>query len=301
MGRKRVPPEFCRDIQIPLPERGEQDAIADFLDRDTSRIDTLVTKKSELIERLKEKRTALIARTVTRGLPRDAARQAGVDLHSKLKFSGIDWLGEVPEHWEIISLRRRAHRLQTGSTPPTLEDRYYEDGTIAWYGPGSFDDRIVLTRPAKMLHRSAVAEGAVRLFAAGATAVVTIGATVGKVSSVVQPCSCNQQITVIEFDPGRVHPRFGTYQIKRLEVALRTVAPSATLPILGQGEIGDLPLALPPLHEQRVIADFLDRETSRIDGMVVKVETAIERLHEYRAALITVVVTGKIDVRGAAA
>ena len=90
-------------LPIPLPAGDEQRAIADFLDRETAKIDTLVAKKRTLIERLKEKRTALISRTVTRGLPPDAARAAGLDPHPKLKPSGIDWLGDVPEHWDAAA------------------------------------------------------------------------------------------------------------------------------------------------------------------------------------------------------
>jgi type I restriction enzyme, S subunit len=130
-----------------------------------------VGKKRTLIERLKEKRTAFISRTVTRGLPPDEARAAGLEPYPKLKPSGIDWLGDVPEHWDTVAVRRRARRIQTGSTPPTAEERYFEDGTIPWYGPGSFDEQIVVARPVKMLHESAVLEGTARLFASGATLV----------------------------------------------------------------------------------------------------------------------------------
>jgi type I restriction enzyme, S subunit len=130
---------------------------------------------------------------------------------------------------------------------------------------------------------------------------VTIGATLGKVSSLREAGSCNQQITAIEFDPRRVHSCFATYQIKRLETALRAVAPSATLPILDQGAIANIMVALPEVREQRAIADFLGRETAKIDQLVAKVEAAIERLREYRTALITAAVTGKIDVRETAA
>ena len=135
------------------------------------------------------------------------------------------------------------------------------------------------------------------MFAAGATMVVTIGATLGKVSSLNEAGSCNQQITVIEFDHRRIHPRFATYQLKRLEPALRAIAPSATLPILDQGEIADIALGVPPLPEQAAIAAYLDSETAKLDARVGKVEEAVERLQEYRTALITAAVTGKIDVR----
>ncbi len=86
---------------MPLPRSTEQRAIAAFLDRETGRVDRLVAKKRELIERLKEKRTALISRTVTRGLPPAAARAAGLPENPPLKPSGLDWLGDIPKHWEV--------------------------------------------------------------------------------------------------------------------------------------------------------------------------------------------------------
>jgi type I restriction enzyme S subunit len=94
-------------IIVGFPDVAEQRAIADFLDAETTKLDTLVAKKRELIEKLKEKRSALISRTVTRGLPPEAARAAGLDPRPKLKPSGIEWFGEIPEHWEVLQLRRR--------------------------------------------------------------------------------------------------------------------------------------------------------------------------------------------------
>jgi type I restriction enzyme S subunit len=289
--------DTINELRMPVPPKAEQSAIAAFLDLETGRVDRLVAKKRELIERLKEKRTALISRTVTRGLPPAAARAAGLPANPPLKPSDLDWLGDIPKHWEALTVRRRAIRIQTGGTPPTAEERFYEDGTVPWFGPGSFDDQIVVSEPIKLLNASAVKEGAARMFAAGATMVVTIGATLGKVSSLTEAGSCNQQITVIEFDHRRIHPRFATYQLKRLEPALRAIAPSATLPILDQGEIADIALGVPPLPEQAAIAAYLDMETAKLDALVGKVEEAVERLQEYRTALITAAVTGKIDVR----
>jgi len=288
-------------IHIPLPPSEEQCIIGNFLDVQVAKIDALLAKKRELIERLKEKRMALISRTVTSGLPPEAARAAGLDPHPPMKNSGVDWLGEVPEHWEVITVRYVAKRIQTGGTPPTAEERYYENGTVPWYGPGSFDDQIVLSRPVKLLNALAVREGAARMFKAGATMVVAIGATLGKVSSIEDPGSCNQQITVIEFDSRHVHHRFGTYQLRRLERYLRAIAPSATLPILDQGEIGDIQIVLPPIDEQRTITSYIDCETARIDKMIAKIDEVIERVYEYRSALITAAVTGKIDVSGGVA
>ena len=100
---------------LPLPPLDEQRAIAAYLDRETERIDALVAKKRLLIERLEEYRTALITRTVTRGLPPEAARAAGLDPSPRLKPSGVEWLGEVPEHWE--RLRARSAAAYEGRSP----------------------------------------------------------------------------------------------------------------------------------------------------------------------------------------
>jgi len=288
--------KWC-SLTLSVPPPAEQRAIADFLDRETARLDTLVGKKRELIEKLKEKRTALISRTVTRGLSAEAAAKAGLNPNPKLKPSGIELLGDIPVHWDVKPLRYVATRIQTGSTPPTAQEKYYENGSVPWFGPGSFGDAIVLAQPVKLLNVDAINDGAARLFRKGATFVVTIGATLGKVSSIDEDASCNQQITVAEVKAPDAHPRFITYQLKRLEETLRAVAPSATLPILSQDEIARLLLALPPAEEQRAIPDYLDRETAKIDKMIEKVEAAIEKLQEYRTALITAAVTGKIDVR----
>jgi type I restriction enzyme, S subunit len=280
-----------------VPKESEQQAVAVFLDRETAKIDALVVKNERLIDLLREKRIALISRIVTRGLTPAAARPIGLPTNLPPRLSGLDWLCGTPAHWEPISVRHCARRIQTGSTPPTSEMRYYEDGTIPWYGPSSFDEHIAVSNPVKLLNASAINEGAARMFAPEATMIVTIGATLGKVSSLSQSGSCNQQITCIEFDKRRVHPRFATYQLKSFEGSLRAIAPSATLPILDQREIA----GLPPLPEQLTLSAYLDEETAKLDTLVTKVEAAIERLREYRVALITTAVTGKIDLQEGAA
>ena len=103
-GQKRVPPEFCKNFVTPLPPINEQTAIANFLDHETNRLDTLIAKKQALIGLLKEKRTALISQTVTRGLPADVAREFGLEPHTRFKDSGIKWLGEIPEGWKTIKV-----------------------------------------------------------------------------------------------------------------------------------------------------------------------------------------------------
>ena len=109
-----------RQLLLPLPPLDEQRAIAAYLDRETERIDALVAKKRLLIERLEEYRTALITRTVTRGLPPEAARAAGLDPSPRLKPSGVEWLGAVPEHWEVTAFSREVE-IAEGQVDPEIE------------------------------------------------------------------------------------------------------------------------------------------------------------------------------------
>ena len=110
-GQKRVPEDFIRDLRHPLPSEPEQRAIAAFLDRETARIDALVAKKERLIELLQEKRTALITRAVTKGL----------DPNVPMKDSGVEWLGEIPAHWEVKPLTK--YRLQRSTTTVARRQR----------------------------------------------------------------------------------------------------------------------------------------------------------------------------------
>jgi len=119
-------------MQINLPPIEEQQAIASFLDRETARIDALIQKKERMIELLKEKRIALITQAVTKGL----------DANVPMRDSGIEWLGEVPEHWRITSIKHIA-KVVNGSTPSSSEPDFW-DGDILWATPddlGSLNDK----------------------------------------------------------------------------------------------------------------------------------------------------------------
>jgi type I restriction enzyme S subunit len=279
-----------RNLRVAVPSSGaDVGSLVAFLDRETAKIDALVAEQERLMALLKEKRQAVISQAVTKGL----------NPHAPMKPSGVEWLGEVPAAWTAIPVRRVATRIQAGATPPTAQQQYFEEGTVPWYGPSSFDGEIVVGEPVKFLNVSAIQDGVARLFAASCTLIVAIGATLGKVSSLVAAGSTNQQITAIEFDQNRVFARFGTYQMKRLEQRLRAVAPSATLPILAADDIADIALALPTVGEQNDISDFLDAETAKLDTLVTEATHAITLLKERRSALISAAVTGKIDVRAA--
>ena len=287
-------------LPIPLPAGDEQDAIADFLDRETAKIDTLVAKKRTLIERLKEKRTALISRTVTRGLPPDAARAAGLDPHPKLKPSGIDWLGDVPEHWTLPPLYMR-YQVDLGKmlNEATISGEhlvpYLRNVDVQW-------DRINVSDLPEMdigpweFARYTVRRGDL---------LVCEGGEVGRAALVQDTADgLGYQKALHRLRPlsGVEDPRFMFFTLHwgADQGVFAAGGNPNTIPHLTGEKLRAYRFPTPPHHEQAAIADFLDREAAKIDSMVAKVETAIERLQEYRTALITAAVTGKIDVRGAA-
>ncbi|MDS4054990.1 restriction endonuclease subunit S [Accumulibacter sp.] len=279
------------------PDIGEQKAIADFLDRETAKIDTLVAKKRTLIERLKEKRTALISRTVTRGLPPDAARAARLDPHPKLKPSGIYWLGDVPEHWEVTRLKYTASRIVDcpHETPIYADDGEYLVIRTADLSSGRMDLSSSYRVDADEFRRRVRREPLLRddIVYGREGERWGFAALVPESPSMCLGQRMMQFRAAAHFDCAYLMWQLnsaGVFKQGAVDVA------GATAPHVNVETIRNYWLAEPPLPEQRAIADFLNRETVLLDAMVAKIESAIERLQEYRTALITSAVTGKIDV-----
>ena len=299
-GQKRVPPDFNKDFRTPLPPPAEQRAIAAFLDRETGRMDALVAKKRELIERLKEKRTALISRTVTRGLPAAAAAQAGLPVNPPLKPSGLDWLGEIPEHWEVTKMRRVCTSIRDGThNPPERADGIHRLLSVRNVQNGKFflldDDRTMTPEDFAELQRSyTVEEGDIVLAIVGAT--TGKSAVVGKLENV----TVQRSLAILRPNKRQATSSFLNYVVQspvvQTEIKL-TVFKYSAQPGIYLDDVSQLPIVRPPLPEQTAIAAYLDSETAKLDKLVGKVEAAVERLQEYRTALITAAVTGKIDVR----
>ena len=299
--RYGLPKSAIGEAWLPLPSPVEQCAIADFLDRETVKIDTLVAKKRTLIDRLKEKRTALISRTVTRGLSPDAARAAGLDPHPKLKPSGIDWLGDVPEHWDLQKLGHISTVVRGASPRPAGDQRYFDGDFIPWITVGELtkDSTLYLTSTETML----TFEGAAlsRMMSQGTLVLTNSGATLG-VPKVLAISGCaNDGVVAFEHLRRDANSLYLFYFLASITDNLRDrVRQGSGQPNLNTDIVRALVAPFPPASEQRAIVEYLVSKTAEIDGMIAKVETAIERLHEYRTALITAAVTGKIDVRGEA-
>jgi type I restriction enzyme, S subunit len=273
-SHQRAAPDDIYKFWAAWPSLPEQTAIADFLDRETGRIDKLVAKKRRLIELLREKRSALISRTVTSGLPADAAREFGLEPHFRFKDSGIDWLGEVPEGWEVKRLSYIAF-LKSGEN--IISEQIAEGGSYPVYGGNGL----------RGYYSSYTHDGLYVLIGRQ-------GALCGNINYAEGKFWASEHAIVVN--------SLTNFAVKWIGELLRAMnlnqySVSAAQPGLSVSQIGSLKIPVPPLPEQTAIATWLDRETSKIDRLVEKIEAAVGRLQEYRTALITAAVTGKIDVR----
>ncbi|MCC8115250.1 MAG: restriction endonuclease subunit S [Bacteroidales bacterium] len=276
--------EKLANTPLLLPALSEQETIARYLDGVIGQIDALMTEKRKQVEDLRAYRNSLISETVTHGL------NPKVDLH----HSDVDSIGEIPKHWEITKLGFVAD-IQTGSTPKTSEEKYWGNPARLWYTPGDFNG-FVLRSSNRKVSETAYIEKACRVFPKNTVLLVGIGATLGKVGISYNECSANQQINAIIYSD-KLCPMFGAYYLSSIQDVLKSFSNAATLPILNQEQVKKLQIPIPPLSEQQEIAAFLDEKTGKIDELIGELEVQLKELAEYKQAMITEAVTGKVDVR----
>jgi len=270
-----------------MPSIGEQRSIAAFLDRETARIDALVEKNERLIELLQEKRITLISHAVTKGLDPDAP----------MKDSRVEWLGEIPAHWEVTQLKRSASiRYGLGEPPKLLNDGlpFIRATDISSGRISNFEMQYIDPKDVPWSRNPILRTGDI--------VIVRSGAYTG--DSAIIPKEYDGAI--IGYDMV-IRPRRGLnsnflgwalLSKYMLNAQIELERMRAAQPHLNAEELGIIILLLPPMLEQQTIVKFLDSETMRIDALVAKVKDVILRLKEYRSALISAAVTGKIDVRG---
>jgi type I restriction enzyme S subunit len=273
------------DQRLPCPPMSEQVAIADFLDRETAKIDALVEKKKRLIELLLEKRTALITHAVTEGL----------DPNVPMKDSGIEWLGEIPAHWKLASVKRFAE-IVNRATPRSSEPEYW-DGNVAWATPddlGQLRSR-VLEDTSRYITKTGYASCGTTLVPPGSL-ILSTRAPIGHLAIAGRELCINQGCRGLILDE-HDSSVYRYYSVLAVRPILQALGEGSTFRELPRDTLVNVVLPNPPQEERNAIADFLDRETAKIDALVGKIEEAIKLLKEYRTALISAAVTGKIDVR----
>lgn len=280
----RVSSEFIMSLRYYLPSKKEQIAIAYYLDAKCANIDNVVAIQRKRIELLKELKQSIITHAVTKGLDKTA----------KMKDSGIDWIGKIPEGWKVKRLKLLA-KIKTGTTPPTKVEKYYDSEDIKWYTPSDITDSLRLNESERYISNIAKLENAGKLFPAKTIYFVGIGATIGKVAVCDEEASCNQQVNAIIPNKGNNY-LYLAYCLRCQKEIVYLMANVVTLPIMNQEKNGELKLPVPPFSEQTAIVEFLDKKCSTIDKQIAKVEKQIELLNEYKQSVITECVTGKRKV-----
>ena len=282
-----------KTINLALPPLQEQQTIANYLDIATRKIDTLIEKQTRLIELLKEKRQAVISTAVTRGLDSTVA----------MKDSGVEWLGEIPKHWEVKKLRYIIQGIESGtsvnasSQPATASDygvlktscvytenfRYEENKTVV----ESEKDRVSCPLKVNTLIVSRM----------NTPDLVGAAGLVEEAPSNIFLPDRLWQVSFTNTNPKFIHylTLTNTYRGYIHTVCAGT---SSSMQNLSQDDFKDFSTALPAIEEQKDIAGYIDDKTSRIDNLITKATKAIDLLKEKRTALISSAVTGKIDVRG---
>ncbi|MCF8004209.1 MAG: restriction endonuclease subunit S [Chromatiaceae bacterium] len=274
-----------KHLRTAFPPLETQHRIARFLDEKTARIDGLIEKKRALLERLAEKRQALITRSVTKGLNPDAP----------MKPSGIDWLGDIPAHWDVKRFRFTA-RLISGSTPTTTVPEYW-DGEIPWISPKDVKADELFSS-ADRVTEYAVLDYGLNLHADDNAVIVIRGMILARkvpVAVARGKYTINQDMKVIR-SKGDVIPEFFQMYLSSIESFLFTLVAEAGhgTKALRTDLLSDVPILLPPIEEQRLLSSTLARNREKTDEVIKKIRDSLERLAEYRSALITAAVTGQI-------
>lgn len=280
--------QILKNAYLWLPSLEEQTAISDYLDRKTAHIDRLMRKQQTLLDKLAEQRTALITAVVT-GKMDTNGKQTG-----SLKNSGVEWLGEIPEHWEVKRLKFLA-AIQTGNTPKKSIDEYYtteiENG-FPWVKPDELTDFDPIFSSKELLSLEGVQQA--RLIEKNSILVCCIG-NIGKIGVAGVDLCTNQQINSLTFRK-TVDKRYSMYLVYSAKSEFEKFSNRTVVNILNAENQKNISFPLPPLPEQITIADYLDRETTKIDRLREKIEQSIDKLKEYRSTLITNAVTGKIKI-----
>lgn len=290
-GAKLLNQELMKSARLVLPPLSEQEQLADFLESETAKIDALVAEQEQLITLLKEKRQAVISHAVTKGL----------DPSVPTKDSGVEWLGEIPAHWEVKRIKDCGCEVvdcKNRTPEPHIDGEYFvvrtscvKDGEFNpepgyWTDEENFIEWTAKGRPqvGDVLFTREAPTGEACLAPEG------LDFCLGQRMMYVRP---PKEALLSEF---LLYSIYGGLARERINEKSK----GSTVGHLRVGEVGELPLLLPPIEEQQALVRFLGEELAKLRALAAQAEDAIALMTERRSALISAAVTGQIDVRGLA-
>ena len=285
-GQPNISQDILKNIRLYCPSKEEQTQIANYLNHKTAQLDTLIAKKEQLISLLQEERTAMINQAVTKGL----------DLSVPMKDSGIEWLGEIPEHWESWKIGHAYKNIGSGTTPESGNPIYHENGTINWLNTGDLNDGVLYSCNKKITKKAIEDYSSLKIYPKGSLVIAMYGATIGKTALLKFETTTNQACCVFG-ESDIILVKFLQYWFKAKKEHIINLSIGGGQPNVSQQILKDIRLGCPDIDEQTKIVSFIESQNQQIDSILSKTQQEINLLKEYKTALISEVVTGKIDVR----
>ncbi|MFA6833001.1 MAG: restriction endonuclease subunit S [Bacteroidaceae bacterium] len=272
---------------ICLPTFAEQQCIASYLDKKCANIDKVISTQRSRIELLQELKQSTITHAVTHGL----------NSNVKMKDSGVEWIGEVPEHWKVMKSSLMSSLIGSGTTPNTNNKDYYcenEEEGYNWLQTGDLNNGLIISTLKKVTLK-AVKECNLKFYTTGSIVIAMYGATIGKVGILGFNTAVNQACCVLS-KTDKIVSKFVFYLFLSAKESLLISAIGGGQPNISQDVIKKLKVVVPPLSEQQAIATYLDKKCAELDNSISKAQKEIDLLQEYKQALVTEVVTGKRKV-----
>ncbi len=287
---KRISRSKLGNIKVIVPPLKEQEVIAAYLDDVTGKVDALIAEKQTQVEDLRAYRNSIITETVTRGLNPDAP----------LRHSGIDWLGDIPQHWEMSALKYLTSKIGSGITPRGGSEVYLDKGVLFIRSQNVYPDGLHLDDPKYISESIDESMSNTRVYTGDILLNIT-GASIGRccIYTMTESANVNQHVCIIRPLCNLIKNQFLSYilnsKIGQDQIALFQTGGNREG--LNFEQLKNFAIPLPPRSEQQAIAEFLDDKTEKIDALIDELNKQLDELAEYRQAVITEAVTGKVDVR----
>lgn len=282
-GLKRISPLFMRTYEFDMPSIENQQRKVTYLDTKLSEIDhqvSLLTSKRDAYLRLKK---SIINHVVTHGL----------NPNVKMKDSGIEWIGEVPKHWEVKRMKELS-AIGSGTTPKSGEDKYYENSIHSWLNTSDVQDCVINEAKFSITDKALNDYSVLKYYPIGTILIAMYGGgTIGNVALMNISATINQACCAIVSNEKLLLPKYLFCYLKCHKKKIISLGFGGTQVNLSQAIIAQLPVVLPPLPEQRAIATYLDDKCAKIDTIVSNLDKQISRYADLKRSLIDEVITGK--------
>ncbi|HON57765.1 MAG TPA: restriction endonuclease subunit S, partial [bacterium] len=267
------------ELSIQNPPLSEQTQIAKFLDWKLSQINKFIKAKKRMIELLKEQKQVIINDAVTGKIDVSTGKP-----YPKYKDSGVEWLGKVPEGWEVLPIRRLTKFVKTGGTPKNTSDIHFSENGFDWFTPSDLGNSIFIKNSERKLSEIGLKE--VKIFPQNSIYFVGIGATIGKIGICKSVASCNQQINVMAVND-KISSQFFVICLISMKTFILKCGKYTTLPIINQDDMKQLKLPVPNITNQEQICKYIDSRTTNADKIITHTEREIALIQEYRDRLIS--------------